>query len=115
MVSPFRKNLPIITVLFCQVLLVGLCLVLYFLTLPAFAKAFESYPGRFSFTTRLALQTWFLPGLPIVAVAFDLLSLAARKRSVRNWLLGLGLVIPAIGLAIGVDGLFAPLFQLAAP
>ncbi|MBK8258163.1 MAG: hypothetical protein IPK82_36540 [Polyangiaceae bacterium] len=115
MVSPFRKNLPIITVLFCQALLVGLCLLLYFFTLPAFAEAYKSYPGKFSFTTRLALQKWFLSGLPIVALGFDLLSLAAGKRSVRNWLLGMGLVIPAIGLAIGVDGLFAPLFQLAGP
>lgn len=108
-----RRHLPLITVVFCQALLAGLAMLFFFVTRPDFAKAFEDYPGRFSFQTRLALTSWFLPALVAVALACDLIALAMPKRSARNFFLGVGLVIPAFGLALAVDGIFVPLFQAA--
>lgn len=108
-----RKNLPLITVLFCQALLAGLAAILYFVTRPDFAAAYEDYPGRIPDHARLALSSWYLPALVVIALAFDAAALAMPKRSARNFLLGVGLVIPAFGLALAVDGIFVPLFQAA--
>lgn len=113
MLQVIRKNLPLITVLFCQVLLAGLAALLYFVTVPEFAKAYEEFPGRIPAHAKLALSTWYLPGLVALSAGMDIVALAMPRRSLRNALLGAGLVIPALGLALAVDGIFAPLFQAA--
>lgn len=110
-----RKNLPLITIVFCQALLAGLSALLYFVTRPEFAKAYEDYPGRLPADARLALSSWFLPSLVVVAVLLDAAALAMPRRSWRNAFLGAGLVLPAFGLALAIDGIFVPLFQAAAP
>ncbi|MEZ4298104.1 MAG: hypothetical protein R3B70_24340 [Polyangiaceae bacterium] len=109
--SALRKNIPLLTVLFCQVLLAALAILLKLVTVPAFVEAFESHDGRFSLTTRLAFTSWLLPATVALPIAFDILALTRRKKSARNFLLGLGLIVPTIGLVIAVDGLFVPLFR----
>jgi hypothetical protein len=108
-----RRHLPLITIVVCQVLLAGLALLLYLVTRPAFAGVYESYPGRIPTLARLALSSWFLPALPVVTAACDALALAMPRRSLRNFGLGLGLVVPALGLALAAYGLFVPLFEVA--
>jgi hypothetical protein len=108
-----RKNLPILTIVFCQALLAGLAALLYHVARPDFAKAYEEYAGPIPAHARLALSSWFLPSLVVIAVVLDIVALAMRRRSMRNLFLGLGLVIPAIGLALAVDGIFVPMFQAA--
>jgi hypothetical protein len=108
-----RKNLPLITVMFCQALLAGLAALLYLVTRPEFLKAYEDYPGRIPGHAMLALSSWYLPSLVVIALACDVVALAMPKRSARNALLGVGLVIPAFGLALAVDGIFVPMFQAA--
>ena len=108
-----RRNLPLITILFCQVLLAGLAALLYLVTRPEFAKAYEEYPGPIPGHATLALSSWYLPSLVVVALACDAFGLAMPKRSARNFFLGLGLVLPAFGLALAIDGIFVPMFQAA--
>ena len=108
-----RRHLPLITVFVCQVLLAFLALVLYFGARPEFAEAFRDFAAPLPWHARLALTTWYLPSLPAVALACDAVALLVPKRSVRNTLFGLGLVVPAFGLALAVDGIFVPLFQVA--
>jgi hypothetical protein len=108
-----RKNLPLLTILFCQALLAGLAALLYFVTRPDFARAYDEYPGPIPGHALLALSSWYLPALVGVALAFDLVGLAMPRRSLRNAMLGAGLVLPSIGLALAIDGIFVPLFQAA--
>lgn len=108
-----RRNLPLITILFCQVLLAGLSALLYFVTRPDFAKAYEEYPGKLPAHAELALSSWFLPSLVAAALVLDAVALGMPRKSLRNVLLGVGLVIPTFGLALAVDGIFVPLFQAA--
>lgn len=108
-----RRHLPLITIFVCQVLLAALALLLYFVTRPAFAGVYENYPGRIPTAARLALSAWFLPALPAVTAACDLAALTMPRRSLRNLALGLGLVVPALGLTVAAYGLFVPLFQVA--
>lgn len=99
--------------MFCQALLAGLATLLYFVTRPAFAAAYAELPGSFPFHTRLSLTSWYLPGLVVLAVVCDAAALVMPKRSMRNAALGAGLILPALGLALAVDGIFVPLFQVA--
>jgi hypothetical protein len=108
-----KRNFTLITLFSCQALIAALCLFLYFVTVPEFAEAYRDYPGRFATHTMLALTAWYLPSLPIFTVVCDLIALVLRKRSARNIAMGLGLVVPAVGLALAIDGIFVPLFQSA--
>ncbi len=108
-----RRHLPIFTIVFCQALLAAIALFLHRVTRPAFADAYKDFDGPIPWHAMLALSTWFLPSLAVVAVVCDVAALLAGKRSARNALLGAGLVIPAIGLALAIDGIFVPLFQAA--
>lgn len=108
-----RKNLPLITILFCQVLLAGIAALLYFVTRPDFVKAYEEFTGPIPDHALLALSSWYLPALVATTVVLDAVALVMPKRSLRNFFLGVGLVIPAFGLALAIDGIFVPLFQAA--
>lgn len=108
-----RRHIPLITVFVCQALLAALALLLHFRAKPGLVAALEGFDGRFPWTTHLALVPWFLPALPVVAIACDAIGLALPKRSARNALFGAGLILPAFGLVIAVHGLFAPLFDVA--
>jgi type II secretory pathway component PulF len=103
----------LITIVVCQVLLAGLACLLYFVTRPTFAEAYKDWDGPIPSHALLALSSWYLPSLPIIAIVCDAAALLVKRRSVRNALLGLGLVLPAIGLAVAIDGIFVPLFQAA--
>lgn len=108
-----RRHLPLITIFVCQVLLAALVLLLYFVTRPAFAEVYRDYPGRAPVLAALALSSWYLPSLPAVTAACDLAAFAMPRRSLRNLAFGLGLVVPAFGLALAAFGIFVPLFQVA--
>ena len=108
-----RRHLPIITVMFCQALLAGIVMLLYFETRPAFVVAYRDYPGHIPWHALIALSSWYLPGLVVLALALDVVALAMRKRSTKYAALGMGLILPAFGLALAVDGIFMPLFQVA--
>lgn len=108
-----KRNFTLITLFSCQALVAALCLFLYFVTVPAFAAAYQDYPARFPRHTMLALTAWYLPSLPIFTALCDLIALLLRKRSARNLAMGLGLVLPAVGLGLAIDGIFVPLFSSA--
>jgi hypothetical protein len=108
-----RRHLPLITVFACQALLAALALFLFAVVRPQFAEAFAGLEGSFPRHTRLVLTSWFLPSLPIFAVACDAVALLLPKRSTRNSLFGIGLIVPAFGLALAIDAIFVPLFQSA--
>ncbi len=108
-----RRHLPIITIVFCQALLAVIATFLHRVTRPEFMDAYKDFDRPLPWHATLALSGWFLPSLAVVAIACDAVALLAGKRSVRHAMLSAGLVIPAIGLALAIDGIFVPLFQAA--
>ncbi|MFO0591913.1 MAG: hypothetical protein U0441_30480 [Polyangiaceae bacterium] len=108
-----RRHLPIITIVACQVLLAGIAAFLFFVAVPQVAKVYEDFDGRLPRLTMLAFTGWFLPSLPVVAIACDALALVVSKKTTRNTLLGAGLVLPAFGLLAAIWGLYVPLFESA--
>jgi len=108
-----RRHLPLLTIVFCQGLLGLIATFLYYVTRPEFAEAYKDFDGHIPAHAMLALSSWYLPSLIAIAVVFDAIALLSRKPRARNAMLGVGLVLPAIGLAAAIDGIFVPLFQSA--
>ncbi len=108
-----RRHIPLITVFVCQVLVIGLLLLLYFKTRPTFAAVYSDLGARTPALSALALSNWFLPALAISPFVADALAFLLPRKSQRNAAVGFGLMIPAFGLALSAFGLFVPLFQLA--
>jgi hypothetical protein len=108
-----RRHFTLITLFSCQALVAALAFFLYFVTRPAFGEAYKDFPGHIPAHAILALSSWYLPALAGFAALCDLVALTLPKRSARNLAMGLGLVLPAFGLGLAVDGIFVPLFQAA--
>lgn len=108
-----RRHIPLITIVFCQALLALIATFLYRVTRPEFAEAYRDFDGPIPAHALLALSSWYLPSLILIAVVCDAIALLFRKPRARTALLGVGLVLPAIGLAAAIDGIFVPLFQSA--
>lgn len=108
-----RRHFTLITLFSCQALVVALALFIYYVPRPTFAEAYRDYPGRIPAHALLALSSWYLPSLAVFAAACDLVALFLSRRSHRNVAMGLGLVLPAFGLALAIDGIFVPLFRAA--
>lgn len=107
-----RRYIPQITIVVCQVLLSAIAIFLYLVARPEFAAAYRDFGGALPSHARLALSSWFLPSLVVIPVVCDAIAVVVRRPRARTALLGAGLVLPAIGLAAAIDGIFVPLFQL---